>query len=363
MKNVVKSIGFCLMFLLFSVGFQYKSRGTAFPVNIYSIDSLLLVADEMKGILIYSVPATDTPQLLQTIQLKGVRGMAMKDSTVFVGTWDGVLAYQRGNSGTYDSVCAVYRWNCCMNSAYGDVYYSRSPMSCGCSEPVMYDGAGTEAEGSGGVGGSYAVFAIIDTFLYVVDGSYLVTFSIARPDSMYRLSYIDVSWPIETLYPMETCLYIGGTNGMYIVDRTDGANPKLSGTVAHFRACDPVVVKDSTAWVTLRSGSRCGSSNDELWTVSVKDPYKPELLYTTAASTPYGLAVRDSLLYVANGHNGFSLYRVDGENKPVLLKQWDDYTTKDFIWSEDRLFVMTFNEVYIVNVTDPMEPRLVYTLP
>ena len=359
MKKLFRIIGFGLLLPLFSVGFRYSPRLPLYPGNIYSIDSLLLIADEKQGIFIYSVAATDTPRLVQTIQQYGVRGVAMKDSTMYIGTWRGVNVYRRASDGSYDSVYAVYR-----NAGYDyeDYYVSdtRPLFGCGCNEPVNYTG-GTEVSDGGGIGGSYAIFAILDTFLYVVDNQYLVTFSIAKPDAPYRLSYLDVNWSIETIYPMESHLYIGGANGMYIIDRSDGAHPKLSGSVDHFRACDPVVVQDSTAWVTLRSGGFCGTSSDELWTVAVTDPYHPQLLHTTAAPTPYGLVVRDSLLYVANGNNGFSLYRVK-TGEPLLIKQWATFAAKDFIWKDTRLFVMAFSAVYIFGIDNPEEPQLRYTI-
>ncbi len=359
MKKVLRTILFGLLFLLFSVGFRYSPTWPVVPANIYTIDSLLLVADMKQGILIYSTADKDTPQLVQTIQQYGVRGVAMKDSTMYIGTWEGVHVYQRRESGQYDSVYSVFRTD---RNLYTDYYVSNSRpfLGCGCNESVPVYG-GTDVGGDG-VGGSYAVFAIIDTFLYVVDEQYLVTFSIAKPDSLHRLSYIDINWTIETLYPMESHLYIGGTNGMYIIDRSDGADPKLAGSVAHFRACDPVVVRDSTAWVTLRAGNRCGSAANELWTIAVNDPYQPKLLHTTAVKTPYGLAVQDSLLYVANGENGYSLYRAVGASEPELIRQWNDYSVKDFIWQGNRLYMMGFNAVYIVNVDNPEEPEVTFTI-
>ena len=360
MKKVLRISLFGLLFLLFSVGFRYSPTRPVVPVNIYTIDSLLLVADMKQGILIYSTADRDTPQLVQTIQHYGVRGVAMQDSTMYIGTWDGVIVYQQTGGGMFDSVNAVYRTNCCTEQ-YNDVYHSRSFLNCGCGGGEIISGSSMDG-GNTGVGGSYAVFAIIDTFLYVVDDHHLVTFSIAKPDSLYRLSYLDINWTIETLYPMESHLYIGGTNGMYIIDRRDAADPKLAGSVDHFRACDPVVVRDSTAWVTLRAGNLCGSAADELWTIAVNDPYHPKLLHTTAVKTPYGLAVQDSLLFVANGYNGYSLYRVNGEEEPVMVKYWEKPAAKDFIWSGNRLFIMDFNGVHIVNVTDPLEPKVVFSI-
>ena len=93
----------------------------------------------------------------------------------------------------------------------------------------------------------------------------------------------------------------------------------------------------------------------------MNDPYHPERLHTRAVKTPYGLAVQDTLLFVANGENGYSLYRTIGTGEPELIGQWNDYPVKDFIRQGIRLYMRGFHAVYIVNVDNPEEPEVVFT--
>jgi hypothetical protein len=119
-----------------------------------------------------------------------------------------------------------------------------------------------------------------------------------------------------------------------------------------------VVVSGSTAYVTLRGSSVCGASPDELLCVNIKDPRNPGVVGQKAVTTPYGLAVRNARLYVSHGASGYSLMDVTNPQAPVLKKTWTGDATRDFIWSENTLFVLNDHNVSIYDVTDPLAPVL-----
>ena len=119
----------------------------------------------------------------------------------------------------------------------------------------------------------------------------------------------------------------------------------------------------TVAFVTLRGGSWCGNNNENvLLTISVANPKMPRLLQTDTVVTPYGLAVRDSLLYIANENAGFTLFRIESDTNPEPVKSWMLPHSKDFIWKNDILFVMGFDRIDIMKVTDPYEPVLISTI-
>jgi hypothetical protein len=74
--------------------------------------------------------------------------------------------------------------------------------------------------------------------------------------------------------------------------------------------------------------------------------------------TPYGLAIRDSLLFVAQGKSGCTLFSLADPHKPVVMQKWLLPDVKDFIWSSDRLYTMCFDRVRIYSVADPRSPAL-----
>ena len=141
------------------------------------------------------------------------------------------------------------------------------------------------------------------------------------------------------------------------MDRADPFHPASIGSINHFRAKDPVVVKDSMAYVTLRRGTdRWWAATDELMVVNIASIVSPKLIKEIALSTPYGLAARDTLLYVAQGHGGWTLFSLSNPMSPAILTQWSNPNVKDFIWIKDRLYLMCFDRIRIYSVANPLDP-------
>jgi hypothetical protein len=360
MKRGIRIVAGMLFIVVCSVGFRYPTSLPASFVNIYLNDTLLLAADENSGIRIYSVADRKNPRTIMTIPLLGPRGMAMKDSIIYANSYSGILALRLHlKEGRYDTASVIravpsYMTDYVMGP---DV---RSPLDCGCtsSNPVKSGGASIST------GGSYATFAVIDTFLYYIDSDYsqLVTMTIANPSKPVELSRTDIGWTVETLYPTSRYLFIGGSRGMFVMNRETPSHPLIIGSLQHFKACDPVVVSDTTAFVTLLGGNRCGESRDVLLTVSVADPANPKLLREYPIATPYGLAVSDTLLYIGQGNAGFALFNVKDPANPALVKQWGNLAIKDFIWNGATLYTMGFSSITLVDVADPLNPAALATI-
>jgi hypothetical protein len=344
----------------FSLGVKLDSGGLSSPVNMYAIDSLLLVSDEQSGIHIYSVADRANPRLKMTIPVRGNSGCAVKGNVVYANSYGSILALRIHDDTLYD-VAAV------MDAAprYDDYFYPDMYGGWGCgpivgcaSSPV----ASGDASSSGGTGGSYAVFAVIGDYLYYVNGQEIVTMDIAVPDAPREVSRTGLTWSIETIFPTRDYLFVGGSTGMYILDRSNPSSPQLIGSVEHFRSCDPVVVQDTIAYVTLRSGNTCGQNRDELMAVSIADPDNPRVLQEKGVMPPYGLSVSDSLLYVGFGGNGFALYDVRNPADMTQIAAWSDTYGKDFIWIDSTLYVMGSSEVTVYDASVPAAPVKVATI-
>jgi hypothetical protein len=327
------------------------------PVNFYLYDTLLLISDSVAGIHIYSVKDPRSPKFRMRIPLKGNTGIAMKENVVFANSWGSIIAIRLTGETTYEIVKYIKE----------DPYYSPMPIdygggfSCFPSEPApkpVYSGSG----GSSGTGGSYAIFAVIGSYLYYLDGSSVVTMDITTPSQPGKLSSTYIDWSSETLFPTDKYLFVGGSGGMYVLDRSNPAYPSKIGTLTHFRAKDPVVVEDTVAYVTLRTTSDFSVSQDELLSVSLNTITNPYILSEKPLNTPWGLAVSDTLLYVGNGANGFSLLSVKNPSLMNVMKSWQTPEVKDFIWQGSRLYVMTFEGIEIFDVTDPQAPVLLGTI-
>jgi hypothetical protein len=127
---------------------------------------------------------------------------------------------------------------------------------------------------------------------------------------------------IETIFPYKNQLYIGTTTGLLIYDNTTPEKPTYLSRLQHARACDPVVVENDVAYVTLRtvgSFAACGAAfANQLDVIDVKNPKTPILMKEYAMQSPYGLGIDKGKLFVCEGKNG--LKRFDASN-PLNLQQ------------------------------------------
>jgi hypothetical protein len=343
----------------FSLGLRLDNGVTqkplAGPTNIYVSDSLLLISDSSTGIHIYSVKNQQSPVFKQRIPLGGNTGIAMKGNVLYANSFGRILAMTITGDATYE-ISSVIKEDPYWNRTGYTTDYNNTGWGCENTQPVAY------SSGTSGTGGSYAVFAVIDSFLYYIDNAYVITMDISQPDKPVKLKETFVDWSIETLCPTQKYLYVGSSSGMYILDRSNPVSPVQVGMVTHFRARDPVVVQDTIAYVTLRQNWDWWVSQDELMTVNVKDPALADSIAVKRLLTPYGLAVSDTLLYVAQGTAGYCLLDVKDPAAVTTIQTWMSPPAKDFIWIGNRLYLMGFTDVRIYDVTNPASPVLLSTI-
>ena len=176
---------------------------------------------------------------------------------------------------------------------------------------------------SDGKGGSMARFAIKGDFLYTVSTDSLKNFNIEEPEKpkYYPQRDLRVGFDIETIFPMDTLLFIGASSGMYVYDISEPRFPTRLAEVRHIRSCDPVVAQDDYAYVTLNTNfSSCGASpNNVLQIYDVSKPLEPILKRTVQLNGPTGLGVDGTKLFVCDkGLKVFDIF------DPLNIKQKDD---------------------------------------
>lgn len=351
-----------LVLIVFSVGVRVprtdSSSGLQKPLNMSLQDSLLVVSDAANGVHVYNVGDLAAPVHKLHIPLEGNTGTALKDNVLYANGY-GTLYVIRLEGDSYEVVNSIEsRYppmfdDVVMRSDYGGLW------SCSCAGRSSMLEPKTATSSGPSTGSSYATFAVVGSYLYYLNLYSIVTMDITDAEHPVEVSRVPLTGDIETLFPAEDYLFVGGGRGMYILGRSDPGKPALLGLVQHFEACDPVVVADTLAFVTLRSGNGCGQTRSVLLSVNIKNPANPVILTEKPVLTPYGLTIDERLLYLSSGQFGFGLIDVTSPAQPFFVAKWPTWPAKDFIWRDNTLFVMGFDDLKIFDVSVPDEPVLI----
>ncbi|MDT0675471.1 LVIVD repeat-containing protein [Autumnicola musiva] len=203
--------------------------------------------------------------------------------------------------------------------------------------------------GGSGTGGSLARFKIVSDYLYAVDQQNIMVFDISSLNDPQKITEEYVGWDIETIFNENDHLFLGSTTGMYIYSIENPEKPALVSRVQHVMGCDPVVVKDDIAYVTIRGGNFCGQQDSQLVLIDVSDKANPETLSTYFMENPYGLGAKGDKLFVCDGSAGLKIYDLTNTPDLILADHFQDINTYDVIPLDDVLLMVGDNILHQYN--------------
>lgn len=194
-----------------------------------------------------------------------------------------------------------------------------------------------------GESGSLARFTLAGNTLYIVDHKSLSYYDLSNPADPKPGGKTDIGVGIETIFPYGNHLFIGAKDGMYIFDKADPLKPVQVGTFMHIQSCDPVVVQDRYAYVTLRGGSECRSGNSlsTLDVVDISELTSPRLVRSHTLSSPFGLGVYGKKLFVCEGDAGLKEFNLEAPDNPILKETHTDIPAYDVIIRNDHQLILT----------------------
>jgi hypothetical protein len=219
--------------------------------------------------------------------------------------------------------------------------------------------------GGPGKGGSMARFTIYSDYLYAVSTTSLHLFDItnlANPKTFTRVQ--NIGWGIETIFPYGDKLFLGAQNGMHIFDNSNPAAPQHLSTFLHFTACDPVVVEDNYAYVTLRSGNDCRGNINELQIVDISNLRQPRLERVFQMQNPHGLGIDNGKLFICEGKFGLKILDAT-DFKAMGLPQIKkfDVNAYDVIPYNNNLMMIGDDGFYQYDYSNPQDIKLIGKIP
>lgn len=199
-----------------------------------------------------------------------------------------------------------------------------------------------------GRGGSMARFTVTSSHLYTVDNESLNVYQILENGKLVKINDVSLGFGVETIFAKDDKLFIGTTTAMYIFDIKNGSAPAFLSEYSHVVSCDPVVVQDTIAYVTLRTGTSCRNNvfTSSLDVVNVKDLRNPLLIGSYTMDTPYGLGVDGNMLFVCEGSNGLKVFDVSNPMNLSILSTHTAQHAYDVIANEGHLILTGNNGIY-----------------
>lgn len=235
----------------------------------------------------------------------------------------------------------------------------------GTNNPLISSfGASSAAPASVSKGGSMACFTLQGNYMYAIDANSLLVFDLSDPAKpIQQGNKINVGNDIETLFAYGERLYIGAQTGMSIFSIADPTTPRAEGRYRHTRSCDPVVVEGNYAYVTLRSGTECGGSINQLDVIDVSNPRNPKRVKSYNMTEPYGLGIDAGTLFVCDGRSGLKVYDAANPLNLQVTAHFRDIQTYDVIPVSHRKLLIMAGEDKIrqYSYENKQQPQLLST--
>lgn len=227
------------------------------------------------------------------------------------------------------------------------------------SETAMMDG-GTM---SNSVGGSMSRFSIYQDYLYAVIRDQMTIFDLSPEQPVKATESLYIGWSVETIFSYKQHMYLGTPTGLVIYSVEDPLKPVYTSSIQHVYGCDPVVVENDIAYVTIRSGTSCGQTDNELIVIDVANPAEPKQLVSYSMVSPKGLGIENNILFLCD--DGVQIFRADDPmtimaNKLAHYKGMDGY---DLIPFHPTLMMIATDGIYQYNYSDLTDIKQISYLP
>ncbi len=374
-----------------------ESRTLEVPGKIYFKDNLLFVNEMFEGIHILDMTNPADPENLGFIEIPGNVDIAIKNNTLYADSYIDLVAIDISDIDNPKEVNRVedvfpytlpkydenYRladideekgvvidWEITrvrqkMEYHYYPVYFYSAKNDFAMAD--MANGGGSVQQGSTfGVGGSMARFGLYNTYLYTVDRAMLHIFDVSNDQQPKEIGQQGVGWDVETMFIYDDHMFFGMQSGMRVFSLEVPTVPKYLSSFWHTTSCDPVVVADGYAYITLRGGNTCGGAVNRLDVLQLSDDYVDNTLIASyPMEGPYGLGIDDEILFVCDGEAGLKVYDASdkihiSENQIATFPNINAY---DVIPLNDYLFMIGEDGFYLYDYSDLQDIQQISFIP
>ena len=343
-------------------------RSIEAPGKIYVYQDYIFVGDVDSGIHVIDNSDPKLPKAIKFIEIPGNEDISVKDNFLYADSATDLVVFDISDINNVsiierlEDVFNVYDYDIPVEAEavdYGKFNFDEDIIvgwtltterrkKIDNVVDIVFEGGvlNSGAESTTGTGGSLARFQIVDNYLYAVGNYEMAIFNIQNLAEPTLANTQYAGWNIETMFQAEGYLYLGSTNRMYIYNLVNPSSPEFVSEFIHWEGCDPVVVNGDYAYLTLRGGNLCGQLESVLEVIDISDKTNPTLAARYDLENPYGLGIKDNMLYVSDGAAGLKLFELETPKELKLVNSFKDIQAKDVIPLEKSLIVIGGNTLY-----------------
>ena len=365
------------------------------PISNYGkmcfYERYIYIAESEKGIHIINNSDPEKPQNVGFIELLGNADLAIRNNKLYAdalidlvwfdisnpakptleGRLEGVFAKYMPLPPTDNEYCIDY--NMCYDT-YGSKGVVVGWEVKKRTETVTYEtnrwwwgvyytdqisvagGASNKAPGSSsgsvGVNGSMSRFALYKDYLYTVINNKMNIIDLSGDEPKKAAEDIPVGWNVETIFSYKDNMFMGTPTGMLIYSVANPLKPEYVVSVTHIFGCDPVVVENDMAYVTIHAGNFCGQNNNDLIIYDVSNVKSPKHIVTYAMTKPKGLGIDNGTLFVCD--DGLKIFNASDPQTLMAnrLAHFADIDGFDVIPFDNLLMMIAEDGLYQYDYTD-----------
>lgn len=368
-----------------------SERQISHPGKIFFKDSKIFITELGEGVHVVNNEDPSNPQREAFIQVPGAMDVQMKNEFLYVDSYTDLVVFDLSNTesiqfssrvedvfiynlpehnGSYPRAevdpekGVVVDWTVEQVTEELDEFDSFNVWGEGVSafQPeqdmdasfvsTSFEGANKTTVSTFGKAGSMSRFMIKGDNLYVLDAWKLITLDISQEDSPEKVNELNTPYFSETIFPMRGHLVLGTQQGILFYDLENNGIPNYVSEYQHVTSCDPVVVSNDHAYVTLRSGNTCNGWVNELHIVNVEDISAPHMVNQFMMNSPRGLSVDNGKLFLCDGSDGLKVFDLIQQTDIQLSQQYSNFQANDVITFNNILMMIGHDGLVQYDISD-----------
>ncbi len=357
-----------------------KAKGAPF-FKMTLAENLLIVSEYCKGIRIVDISDQTNPQTISYISIEGNADIAISGTTLYCDSYENLYIYDFSNPSRpvlKDSVNGIFK-NYNFDQIFPDQNQDQGTgglNGCdGCSRTSSVNApeiqstkiqsdlpASVENNSSEYVQRKYmSRFVVVKNYLYCVDYADIVVLDISNSCAPINIKRINIGFGIEAISLQNNLLVIGGQDKKSIFRIDNILQPVFLSTFENTSSTAPVVVEDTLAYITSRSGEQNNQTNS-LQIIGVGNTSNPTFLGSESLTRPNGLTVEHKVVFVADGAMGVKIIDANNIQNMTQVGEIVNINVFNVMKNGSTLFALGPNGIYIYDCTYIEDPIRIGTI-